>query len=53
MAGNTFVFASQYDEAIEVLRMTITMNPNFFFSHFSLGDAYLGKSIIEEAIEEV
>ena len=50
--GFTFYHAGRYDEAIEVLRMTITMNPNYFASYFSLGSAYRGKSMIEESIAE-
>ena len=52
LVGHTLHFAGQYDEAIEVLRMTIMMNPNYFFSHLALGRVYLQKSMIEEAIAE-
>ncbi len=52
IVGHIFSHAGRYDEAIEVLRMTITMNPNYWLSHYFLGYAYIGKSMIEEAIAE-
>ncbi|MBA7579439.1 hypothetical protein ES708_21310 [subsurface metagenome] len=53
VVGHALYWAGREDEAIEVLRMTITMNPNYFFSHYFLGVAYLGKSILKEAIAEL
>jgi len=52
LVGKALFFSGRYDEAIEVLRITITMNPNYFYSHFVLGLAYRGKSMFEEAIAE-
>ncbi len=48
----TFYMAGRYDEAIKASRMAITMNPNYFLSHYVLGFAYRAKSMIEEAIAE-
>jgi len=45
-------YAGMYDEAIEDLQNTITMNPNYFLSHYFLGQAYQGKSMFGEAIAE-
>ena len=52
VVGITFTFGSRYDDAIEVLRMTITMNPNYFLSHHYLGITYWAKLMFEEAIAE-
>ncbi|MBA7689152.1 hypothetical protein ES703_97654 [subsurface metagenome] len=51
-AGIIFYNDGRFDEAIEVSRMTITMNPNYFSSYLFLGFAYQGKSMLEEAIAE-
>jgi tetratricopeptide (TPR) repeat protein len=45
-------FAQQYDRAIESLRKTIEMDPNFALAHFRLGLAYEFKGMYEEAIAE-
>jgi len=45
-------WASYFDEAMEVARKTITMNPNYYNSHRMLAIAYWAKSMNEEAIAE-
>jgi len=50
--GLAFFNAYQYDRAIEELRMTLTINPNYFLAHWFIGAAYLGKSMFEEAVAE-
>jgi len=52
MLGQAFLYARQYDKAIEIQQWAITMYPNYHLSHFQLGMAYRGKFMIEEAIEE-
>ncbi|MDH5384257.1 MAG: tetratricopeptide repeat protein, partial [Candidatus Aminicenantes bacterium] len=51
-AGTALFYAGRYDEAIEVLKMTITLNPSFFHAHYMLGLAYRDLSMIEEAAAE-
>jgi tetratricopeptide (TPR) repeat protein len=50
----SFIFysAGQYDEASEIARMTVTMNPNYFYPHHVLGMIYSAKSKIPEAVAE-
>jgi tetratricopeptide (TPR) repeat protein len=50
--GNRFVRAGQYDRAIELLRKAIEMDPNYPYTHATLGMAYLGKSMNDEALRE-
>ncbi|MFC1693246.1 tetratricopeptide repeat protein [Candidatus Latescibacterota bacterium] len=52
LVGIELYYAGRYDEAIKVLRMTITMNPNYYYPHYVLGFVYLGKSMLEESIAE-
>jgi adenylate cyclase len=44
--------AGQYDRAIKELQMTLVMDPDYWLAHLWLGDAYVGKFMIEEAIAE-
>jgi adenylate cyclase len=44
--------AGQYDRAIKELQMTLVMDPDYWLAHHWLGDAYVGKFMIEEAIAE-
>jgi adenylate cyclase len=41
------------DRAIEEYHMTLTINPNYFYAHLMLGNAYFSKGIIGEAVAEV
>jgi len=50
--GVAYFYGGQYDNAIEVLQMTQTLNPNWWFSHVWLGFAYQGKSMLDKAIAE-
>ena len=45
--GTAYSYGGQYDNAIEVLQMTLNLNPNFYFTHIWLGFAYLGKSMLD------
>jgi eukaryotic-like serine/threonine-protein kinase len=45
--------ARQYDPAIEQLQKTLELQPNFVFTHSSLGQAYGQKGIRDKAIEEL
>jgi TolB-like protein/Flp pilus assembly protein TadD len=48
----SLIWGGHYDEAIEIAQMTITMNPNYFFSRHYLGIAYSAKSMHNEAVAE-
>jgi len=50
----SFIFysAGHYDEASEMARMTVTMNPNYFYPHHVLGMIYSAKSKTREAVAE-
>jgi Tfp pilus assembly protein PilF len=50
--GAVLFYARNYDRAIEVLRKTLEMDPGFSFTHAYLGEAYLQKSMYEEALAE-
>jgi len=50
--GVAYFYGGQYDNAIEVLQMTQTLSPNWWFSHYWLGFAYQGKSMLDKAIAE-
>lgn len=50
--GFQLYYARQYDEAIEHLRGTLEMNPNFPLAHLWLGRAYQQKQMYAEAIAE-
>lgn len=47
-----FFFARHYDKAIDALQSAIEMDPNFTYSHFMLGLAYLQKGMYKEALAE-
>ncbi len=42
----------QLDRAIEALQETIELEPDAYFVHLDLGQAYLGKSMYEQAMAE-
>jgi TolB-like protein/Tfp pilus assembly protein PilF len=50
--GDVYYYAGQYDRAIEEYRMTLTINPNYFITHFSLGLSYVEKGKVREVIAE-
>ena len=50
--GYTYLYARQYDKAIEQLRKTIEMEQNFDLAHSVLCTAYLAKGLFSEAIAE-
>src|SRR6266545_905526 len=45
-------FARQYDQAIESLKTTLEMDPNFASAHIRLGANYHQKGMYEEALAE-
>ena len=44
--------AGQLDEAIEQLRKTVELDPNFILAHYRLGQAYTEKQMYAQAIDE-
>jgi tetratricopeptide (TPR) repeat protein len=51
--GAVLYYARDYDRAIDVLLKTLEMDPGFSFTHTYLGEAYLQKSMYEEALAEL
>jgi len=45
--------ARQYDRAVEQSRKTLELDPNFPHAHWTLGLAYLGKAMCQEAVTEL
>ncbi len=52
-AGRILNYARQYDKAVEQLRKTLELEPNFFQAHRLLGLAYQQKGMFAEAIAEL
>jgi eukaryotic-like serine/threonine-protein kinase len=50
--GQYFFFTRQYDRAIEHYRRNMTLFPNFFPTHLSMGEAYIQKGMYLEAAAE-
>ena len=50
--GTTLTNARRYDQAIEQLRKTVDMDPGFYYTHWTLGNALELKGRNEEAIAE-
>jgi len=50
--GMLYVHDGEHDKAIEELKMTKVMDPDYWNTYNYLGDAYAGKFMLEEAIEE-
>ncbi len=48
--GTHYKMARQYDLAIEVLRGTVDLDPNFPDAYFELASSYLGKGAYQEAV---
>ena len=48
--GSVFVFTHQWEKAIEQLRTSIDLDPNYWFDHYFLGRAYAQKGRFPEAI---
>jgi tetratricopeptide (TPR) repeat protein len=51
--GQTYLYAGQYDKAIEVQKMILKTNPNFFPARLNLAHSYAGKSMLNQATKEV
>jgi len=51
-AGLVYYYAGQIDRAIEEHQMVLTLNPNYFLTHFHLGIDYLLKSMFKETKAE-
>ena len=51
--GDVFLYAGQFDRAIEEYEMTLKINPNYFLAHYQLGRLYyfakgnVNKSVLE------
>jgi serine/threonine protein kinase/Tfp pilus assembly protein PilF len=52
MAGQTFYFAHQYDLAIDTLRKTLDMEPNYWIARTLLGSSYEAKGDFPRAVAE-
>jgi len=50
--GMTYIYARQYDKAIQPLQKTIEMDQTFYFAHLNLAVAYHMKGAVREALEE-
>ena len=50
--GYVFFVARQYDQAIEQLRKTEELDPNFVQAHVTLGWAYVEKSLYRDGVVE-
>jgi len=50
--GMVYIYARQYDKAIEPLQKTIEMDHTFYFAHLNLAVAYSMKGAVREALEE-
>ena len=50
--GFDYIYARQYDKAIEQLRKTIEMDQSFYYAHRQLGEAYELQGSFPEAIAE-
>ena len=48
--GEAYIWARQYDKAIEQLRKTIEMDQSFYYAHWHLGLAYQLKGSYQEAV---
>ena len=46
-----YIYARQFDRAIERLKKLIEIDPNFVRTHFYISDAYLAKEMFPETIE--
>jgi serine/threonine protein kinase/Tfp pilus assembly protein PilF len=53
LGGAGFLYARQYEQAIEQLRKTLEMDPNFALAHQRLSTAYIQKSMYKEGIAEI
>jgi TolB-like protein/DNA-binding winged helix-turn-helix (wHTH) protein len=52
-AGHAYVYAGQYDRALDQCRKALDLNPTFGPAHWCMGYAYLGKQMYEESIREM
>jgi len=50
--GRILALSGQLDQAIEHLRKTVELDPNFILSRYRLGQAYQDKKMYDEAIKE-
>ena len=51
--AQVFYYAHEYDRAIEQLRKTLEIDPNFAHAHRLLGESYREKAMVGEAIAEM
>ena len=50
--GNIYIAARRYDEAIAVCRELVHENPTFALAHYCLTEAYWGKGLYSQSIQE-
>jgi eukaryotic-like serine/threonine-protein kinase len=48
-----FIYARRYDDAIVQCQRALTLDPNFYYTHYVLGMAYHQKGMYKEAISEL
>jgi Flp pilus assembly protein TadD len=52
LQGQTFLFAGQYERAIESLNKTFEIDPNFWVGHIQLARVFIQQNDFERAIAE-
>jgi adenylate cyclase len=50
--GDVYYYACQYEKAIEEYRMSLTINPDYFLTHFQLGLSYAITGLVSESFAE-
>jgi tetratricopeptide (TPR) repeat protein len=50
--GQDFMLARRYDEAIDQLRKTLTLDPRFYYARWTLGEALQMRGQLREAMAE-
>jgi tetratricopeptide (TPR) repeat protein len=51
-SAQTFYYAGRTDEAVEILRETIILNPSIFLAHYVLGHIHSQRSMAQESLAE-
>jgi tetratricopeptide (TPR) repeat protein len=51
--GQAYLYAGQFDKAVEVQKMILETNQNFFPAHVNLAHAYAAKSMLNRATKEI
>lgn len=51
--GLVHYYRREYDEALEVLRKTLELDPHFYSAHLAIGSVYEAKSMFRESLDEI